>query len=495
MTIVAVVLAHKPGSVVASRYRLVRELGRGAMGVVWEAEHLTLHAPVAVKFIEPELLEPDAEDREEVLTRFVREAQAAALIRSAHVVQVLDHGVEQDIPFMVMELLDGETLEERLETQHSLSAEVTSKIITHIARAAGKAHEAGIVHRDLKPGNVFLVKNDEDEVGKVLDFGIAKFTKSQGQGGVLSTKAGLLIGTPAYMSPEQASGVDVVDYRTDLWAIGVIAFQCLTGRLPFESEGVGELILQICAKPIPVPSQVAQVPMGFDEWFARAVARDPAERFESAKAMADALREVLTGELATDPKLRLPPELAARVSGSTRGEDAQSAAETVLAVSAAQLTHRAVVSQLRHTRSSRSFYKTVIGSAVLTVVALAVLAIYLFGSDPPPAEGITAASKGDPTSATSVDSRVMVEPAAEPAIADVVVKAPGDEKASGGGGEKASGDGDEDADGAGGATADDPRAAGSDTAVVVTPRRPRPPRPRPTKKKAAPSDHDRRLGF
>jgi serine/threonine-protein kinase len=158
-----------------------------------------------------------------------------------------------------------------------------------------RAHEAGIVHRDLKPDNVFLVVNEDEEVAKVLDFGIAK-AQAHALGQDSSTRTGAIMGTAYYMSPEQISGTKNVDYRTDLWAMGVMACECLTGRRPFESETIGGITLKICVEPVPLPSSLAPVPPGFDDWFTKIVHRDPAQRFASARAAADALRQVCTGE-------------------------------------------------------------------------------------------------------------------------------------------------------------------------------------------------------
>jgi serine/threonine-protein kinase len=284
-----------PGSIIAGRYRLVDLLGRGAMGEVWRAEHTSLGTPVAIKLIDVELL-GSGHDKNELVQRFFREAKAAAALRSPHVVQIHDHGYEGPLPYIAMEMLEGETLEQRLERDRFLSPMFTAEIITHVARAMGKAHEAGIVHRDLKPSNVFLVKNDDEEVGKVLDFGIAKATTSGvlGSSGGVSTRTGSVVGTPCYMSPEQALGNKTIDHRADLWAIGVIAYECLCGQRPFDSEALGDLIVQICARPLPVPSAVATVPEGFDTWFAKACARDPNERFQSAKELAESLRWILS---------------------------------------------------------------------------------------------------------------------------------------------------------------------------------------------------------
>jgi eukaryotic-like serine/threonine-protein kinase len=276
----------KAGTVIAGRYRLVAPLSRGGMGSVWRAEHLSLGSPIAVKLIDADLVEHD-----EPRARFEQEARAAAALRSPNVVQILDHGVDKELPFIVMELLDGESLAARLHRLGSIPAAHLVRIFQDVARAIKKAHDLGIVHRDLKPDNIFLVKNEDQEIAKILDFGIAKAQNPLGEwkGG---TRTGALIGTPQYMSPEQAQGLSV-DKSCDLWALGVIAFECLCGRLPFPSEKPGELILQICVRPIPVPSQVARVTPRFDVWFARACQRDPAARFTSARELADTLAEVL----------------------------------------------------------------------------------------------------------------------------------------------------------------------------------------------------------
>ncbi len=260
------------------------------MGSVWEGTHVTLGTQVAVKFIDSEYAEsPEARNR------FESEARAAAKLRSKHVVEVYDHGVTDDgRPFIVMEYLRGEPLDKRLDRLGRLPAKETARMLMQVCRALSRAHANGIVHRDLKPENVFLVWDDEDgaDVAKVVDFGIAKFTDNQ-LGNSSATRTGSVLGTPYYMSPEQARGLRSVDYRSDLWSVGVIAYRCVIGILPFEGEAVGDLLVKLCTAPLPIPSQVASdIPPGFDAWFAKALTREPEGRFSSASELAESLAAV-----------------------------------------------------------------------------------------------------------------------------------------------------------------------------------------------------------
>ncbi|HEY4159078.1 MAG TPA: serine/threonine-protein kinase, partial [Polyangiaceae bacterium] len=220
---------------------------------------------------------------------------------------------------------------QRLRRARRLSPTETARVITQTGRAVQRAHDAGIIHRDLKPENVFLIRNEDEEVAKVLDFGVAKVDRGQLASGGTRTRTGSILGTPYYMSPEQAQGNKTVDHRSDLWALGVIAFECITGKRPFYSDGLGDLVLQICIRDIPIPSDQASVPLGFDAWFAKAVARDPEQRFQSARELSDALREVLgveSRELAWAPEVAVSSgELPA--DGETQAPASQ--AKTVVA--------------------------------------------------------------------------------------------------------------------------------------------------------------------
>jgi eukaryotic-like serine/threonine-protein kinase len=274
---------------VAGKYELLGLIGRGGMGSVWEGRHATLGTRVAIKFIDPEYV-----GSQEAQSRFATEARAAATIQSKHAIQIFDHGVTEDSrPYIVMELLVGETLDKRVERFGRISLQDTARILGQVARALQRAHDAGIIHRDLKPENIFLVRSpdDDDEVAKVLDFGIAKIKGRPGDSGLSSsTKTGAVLGTPYFMSPEQARGLRTLDQRSDLWSLGVIAYKCVTGVLPFEGESVGDLLVKICTAPLPTPSTIVPgLAKAFDGWFSRALEREPARRYATATELAEAL--------------------------------------------------------------------------------------------------------------------------------------------------------------------------------------------------------------
>lgn len=207
------------------------------MGSVWLAEHLELGTCVAVKLMDPELAATNVG-----LGRFKREAQAAASLDSPNIVRVFDFGIEGDTPYIVMELLKGESLGQRLQRVGSLELRSLISIYGQLGKAITKAHELGIVHRDLKPDNIFLVPDDDSDIAKVIDFGIAKRTLlAPGQITGVETRTGAMLGSPVYMSPEQASGSKDVDFRTDIWSLGIIAFECITGKRPYVSDSLGGL--------------------------------------------------------------------------------------------------------------------------------------------------------------------------------------------------------------------------------------------------------------
>jgi eukaryotic-like serine/threonine-protein kinase len=282
----------QPGLVIGGKYRLEQEIGRGAMGTVYRAVHVTLGQRVAIKLISGEHLQST-----EARKRFSVEAKAAAKLRSRHVVQVYDDGeTPEGNPYIVLEYLEGETLEQRLEREHDLPLADAVRIVTHVSRALARAHAHGIVHRDLKPANIFLVRSEDDEVGwiaKVLDFGIAKLDNPGEKG---TTQAGTVLGTPLFMSPEQIRGASSVDHRADLYSLGLCLFHMLTGEYAYYSPSYSDILVSICTLPLPFLRETAPwVPPAVEQWFQRACAREPLERFQSADEMSEALQAAAGG--------------------------------------------------------------------------------------------------------------------------------------------------------------------------------------------------------
>jgi serine/threonine-protein kinase len=250
------------------------------MGSVWVAEHLTLKNDVALKF-----MEASGAKNTTALARFEQEAKAAATIKSPHIVQVLDFGQDAEgRPYMAMELLRGEELGRRLERVGRLELDEVKVIVAETCKALTKAHAAGFIHRDLKPENIFLCAEDDGFSVKILDFGLAKAQ----DGSLQMTGAGELVGTPHFMSPEQARGKPV-DHRTDIYSLGVVTYQCLTGRLPFgDKQALPDLLVAITQKEPPLASvHRADLPAGVVTWLFRCLQKDPAARFSSAKEMAE----------------------------------------------------------------------------------------------------------------------------------------------------------------------------------------------------------------
>jgi len=280
------------GQVLNGKFRLERPLTQGGMGELWVAEHLTLGEPVAIKLILTDLaMQPD------MSTRFKREAMAIAKLQRStqHVVQIHDYGLDSGMPFIVMELLEGEDLDQRLQRAGRLQPREVLPLLAQLTKALHAAHLAKIIHRDLKPANIFLARKGDEEILKVLDFGLAK-------GGGLNvvgdkTAPGDVLGSPRYMSPEQARGTIELDGRSDLWSVGVVLFIALTGEAPFQSQKFGDLLLKICTEPTPLATAIApELPASIDAFFLRALSKNRDDRFASARELFSAFLESLGEE-------------------------------------------------------------------------------------------------------------------------------------------------------------------------------------------------------
>jgi eukaryotic-like serine/threonine-protein kinase len=299
-----------PSSLIRERYRLDALIGEGGMAEVWRAWDLTLQRPVAVKL----LFARDARDEAVLVSRFLREARIAASVQHRNVIHIVDFGTTpENQPFMVMELLEGETLAARLRREKRLSVADTVQIANLTLRGLSAVHAAGIIHRDLKPDNVYLKTEGDFVYPKILDFGISRsIDPASGQRTALTTRDGVIVGTPEYMSPEQARGVKRLDYRTDIYSMGVVLYEALSGRLPYTSENVGDLIIRIVRGGAPKLHEIAPtVPVTISEVVARAMAREVSDRFSDAAAMQETLLDAAAhalGEGTARALSDLPPQ-------------------------------------------------------------------------------------------------------------------------------------------------------------------------------------------
>ncbi|HVJ90841.1 MAG TPA: serine/threonine-protein kinase, partial [Labilithrix sp.] len=301
------------GTTIASRYVLRAVVGHGGMGAVYEAEDAVARTRVAIKFIDSEF----ATD-ERVVARFAREARAMNAVASEHIVSVLDAGTEGGRPYLVMELLRGEDLGQRLRRTRRVPLGEAMHVVAQVLKGLAKAHAAGIVHRDLKPDNVFLVGNAADShFVKIVDFGVSKIERPRDKTTPLAlTGRGTVLGTPFYMAPEQAQALPDVDARADLYSVGAILFECLSGRPPHTGETYEQVILSICMRDAPDLRAIdPKLPAPVASFVARALSRDRDERFRSAERMLAALHEVAPEEKTRVPLDSGPPETLA--SGGT----------------------------------------------------------------------------------------------------------------------------------------------------------------------------------
>jgi serine/threonine-protein kinase len=278
----------REGEIIAGKYRVERVLGVGGMGVVVAARHVRLDERVALKF-----LLPNVSMDSEVVGRFEREARAASKLKSEHVARVTDVAtLDNGSPYMVMEFLEGRDLAAWLEHQGPLPFELAIDFVLQAAEAVGEAHTLGIVHRDLKPANLFCVqRTDGQPLIKVLDFGISKVSTPGGDSHMTRTTA--FLGSPLYMSPEQLQTSKGVDARTDIWAMGVILFELLTGRTPFDAQSVTELVIKIATEmPAPLRALRPDAPPPLEAVVARCLDKDRTRRFQSMGELAVALRDL-----------------------------------------------------------------------------------------------------------------------------------------------------------------------------------------------------------
>ncbi|MCP4600960.1 MAG: serine/threonine protein kinase [Proteobacteria bacterium] len=265
------------GTILDGKYELSRLLGEGGMGTVYEATHKLIGRRLAVKFLHPQYV-----TSEEVVTRFQREAQAAAAIGHENIIEVTDMGkMEDDSPYIVMEFLDGKDVKAAITEDKVLSTSRAARIMVQALSALHAAHEVGIIHRDLKPENIYLIeKSDRPDYVKILDFGISKFRSLESEGSKGLTQTGTVLGTPYYMSPEQARGDQNLSSRSDIYAMGVMLYQMLTGSLPFDAPNYNALLIKILTEDHVSPDELnPSLPPELVETINIAMDRDPERRF------------------------------------------------------------------------------------------------------------------------------------------------------------------------------------------------------------------------
>ena len=310
-----------PGQMIADKYRLLHPIGHGGMGTVWEAEHQALGRRVAVKFLKPwNQTDPS------IPSRFESEARMVAAIKHRFVVDVFDFGITDDgLYYMVLELLDGKTLAEHMNADTPLSARDAIHLIADCLRGLHAVHEAGIVHRDLKPENIFVIRDADGMFPKLIDFGISKRDQPAATGGEEHrrksrlTQPGTIIGTLDYMPPEQLRGRHEIDRRADVYSMGVILYELLAGKVPYDQDNVGDLMVEIMSAGAPPLARTRpELGSGLSQVIARALSAAPEERFPTALA----LREALLALLPSIPAEARTGAAAAR-TGSGRGHDTE----------------------------------------------------------------------------------------------------------------------------------------------------------------------------
>ncbi len=411
------------GDVIQGKYRIVRLIGQGGMGAVYEGENTLIARRVAIK-----VLYGSVAQQQGVVERFQREAQAAGRIGNDHILEVLDMGTLDDgHHFMIMEYLDGETMGDRTKRVGPLSAKQVYPLARQLLTGLAAAHNAGIIHRDLKPDNVFILreKAGQPDFVKIIDFGISKFTQLDQD--MKMTATGAVMGTPYFMSPEQAKGSGAADARSDLYAVGVILYKAVTGQVPFDGATFNELLFKIVLSPMPQPRHlVPELDPAFETIIQKAMARAPERRFQTAEEFAQALDAWATH----GTSVTVPPLEETGLGGGTSVIEPGGGTQITPAVSGSTEASGTWSNSETDVPQKRSGAGLLIGLGALAVVALAGGAAFmLMGNDDAPpqdaaADDATAAATSTTEQPAPSTAAPEVRPIDEPAPEEPAIDAP-----------------------------------------------------------------------